>query len=44
MGRPINYTLMDMKEFKYRKDITDIFLYSILEGSKIIVVDEIGVS
>ena len=44
MGRQINYTLMDMKEFKYRKDITDVFLYSILEGSKIIVVDEIGIS
>ncbi|MDD5031638.1 MAG: hypothetical protein PHR36_01170 [Patescibacteria group bacterium] len=44
MGRQINYTLMDTKEFKYRKDITDVFLYSILEGSKIIVVDEIGIS
>ena len=44
MGRQINYTLMDMKEFKYRKDITDVFLYSILEGSKIVVVDEIGIS
>ena len=44
MGRQINYTLLDMKEFKYRKDITDVFLYSILEGSKIVVVDEIGIS
>ena len=44
IGRQINYTLMDTKEFKYRKDITDVFLYSILEGSKIVVVDEIGIS
>ncbi|MDD5071422.1 MAG: ArsR family transcriptional regulator [Patescibacteria group bacterium] len=44
MGRQINYTLMDTKEFKYRKDITDIFLYSILEGNKVVVVDELGVS
>jgi len=44
MGRTINFTLMDTKEFKYRKDITDIFLYSILEGNKVIVVDQIGIS
>jgi len=44
MGRQINFTLMDTKEFKYRKDITDVFLYSILEGSKIVVVDEMGIS
>lgn len=44
MGREINFTLMDVKEFKYRKDITDIFLYSILDGDKVIVVDEFGIS
>lgn len=44
MGREINFTLMDTKEFRYRKDITDIFLYSILEGKRIIVIDEIGIS
>ena len=43
LGREINYTLMDMKDFKYRRDITDIFLYSILEGKKIVAVDELGV-
>lgn len=43
LGREINYTLMDTKDFKYRRDITDIFLYSILEGKNIIAVDEIGV-
>lgn len=44
MGREINFTLMDLREFKYRKDITDVFLYSILEGDKVVVVDELGIS
>jgi hypothetical protein len=41
LGREINYTLMDAEEFKYRKDITDIFLYTILEGKNIKIIDEI---
>ena len=41
MGREINFTLMDVKEFNYRRNITDIFLYDILERKKIIVVDEL---
>ena len=44
LGREINYTVMDYKEFKYRSDITDVFLYNILEQKKLIVVDEVGVS
>jgi len=39
---PINYTIMSRQEFKYRKDITDRFLYSILESRKIVVVDKLG--
>ena len=35
---------MDTKEFKYRRDITDIFLYDILEGKKIVVIDEVKIS
>src|SRR3989339_444430 len=42
MGREINYTVMEVKEFKYRKDITDVFLYDILERRKIIVINELG--
>ena len=38
----INFTLMNQSEYKYRKDITDRFLYSILENKKIVVVDEIN--
>jgi len=36
----INFTLMPPSEYKYRKDITDRFLYSILENKKIVVIDE----
>jgi len=39
-GRSINYTVMTQQEFKYRQDITDRFLYDILEGRKIIIVDK----
>lgn len=44
LGREINYTLMDYDEYKYRSDITDVFLYNILEQKKIIVVDKLGIS
>ncbi|MFW5888510.1 MAG: hypothetical protein ACOCVY_02225 [Patescibacteria group bacterium] len=44
MGRELNYTVMDYDEYKYRSDITDVFLYNILEQKKIIVVDEVGLS
>lgn len=37
----INYTIMSREEFKYRKDITDKFLYHILENKKIVVIDKI---
>ncbi|OGF27598.1 hypothetical protein A2303_02935 [Candidatus Falkowbacteria bacterium RIFOXYB2_FULL_47_14] len=43
LGREINYTIMDTKEFRYRRDITDVFLYSILEAKKIVVIDELDV-
>lgn len=41
LGKEINFTLMDEKEFKYRKDITDVFLYEILEGRRMMIVDEL---
>ena len=44
LGREINFTVFDPPEFKYRRDITDIFLYGILEGRKMIVIDELGLS
>ena len=44
LGREINYTLLPGHEFRYRRDITDIFLYNILEGKKLVVIDELGLS
>lgn len=42
LGKEIDYTIMDSREFKYRRSITDVFLYDILEGRKIIAIDEFG--
>lgn len=41
LNRNINYTLMSKAEFLYRKDVTDRFLYSILESKKIVAIDNI---
>lgn len=35
----IRYTIMTKKEYQYRNDITDRFLYDILENRKIVLVD-----
>lgn len=40
MGYEVRYTLMSPEEFYYRKNITDRFLYSILEGKKIVMIDK----
>lgn len=40
IGREINYTAMTAQEFQYRKDITDRFLYNILENKHQVVVDD----
>lgn len=42
LGRPLNYTVMTYPEYKYRQDITDRFMFDILEGSKIVVVDKLN--
>ncbi|MFH1047844.1 MAG: hypothetical protein V1738_06085 [Patescibacteria group bacterium] len=39
IGREINYTIFTPTEYRYRKDLTDRFLYGILECRKIAVVD-----
>lgn len=41
IGQEVNFTLMDETEFYYRRDIMDIFLYSILNNSKIVMVDNL---
>ncbi|MFH1173182.1 MAG: hypothetical protein V1692_01470 [bacterium] len=41
LGSEINYTVMEYSEFKYRRDITDRFLYDILENKHITFVDKL---
>ncbi len=44
LDREINFTIMAPSEFKYRREIADVFLYSVLENEKMIMIDEIGIS
>lgn len=39
IGCELNYTIMTPQEYKYRRDVTDVFLYKILESKKIVVID-----
>lgn len=43
MGHEINYTLMPKEEFLYRRQVTDRFLFSLLEGEKIVMIDRVKV-
>jgi hypothetical protein len=42
MGKEVNYTIMTLQEYLYRKDMTDKFLYSVLEAPKNVVIDHLG--
>lgn len=42
LNREINFTVMTPTEYKYRKDMTDKFLYRILEGPKVVLINELG--
>lgn len=41
LDQRIRFTVMSKKEFEYRNDLTDKFLYTILENRKIVVTDKI---
>lgn len=41
LGGTINYTMMTFEEFKYRRDITDKFLYEILENKHLKIIDKL---
>jgi hypothetical protein len=41
LGREINFTILSEREFKYRQEVMDIFLYNILEGKIIILLDKL---
>ncbi len=42
LEREINFTILDEKEFKYRQEIMDIFLYNILEGKAVTLIDNLS--
>lgn len=44
LGREINYSLFDMKEFNYRMEMTDVFLYGVLERKKLMPINELDIS
>ena len=41
LQQPINYTVMTKEEFHYRRDITDRFIFNILENDRIVVIDHL---
>lgn len=42
IGKELNYTVMTPQEFKYRRQVTDRFLYGLLEAKKIVVLDNLA--
>lgn len=44
IDQELNYTIFTPKEYRYRKEITDRFLYAILEGKKIVLINQIDPS
>ena len=43
LGREVNFTFMEPGEFTFRLGMTDVFLYNVLEGKRLILIDEFGV-
>ncbi len=41
LGREINFTIMDEEEFKYRQEIADVFLHSLLNSRRLVLLDKI---
>lgn len=41
IGHQVNFTVMDKEEFKYRQEVADVFLHSVLNSRKIILLDKI---
>ena len=41
LGQEINYAILPKDDFQYRKDVTDKFLYDLLEGKNLIVVNKL---
>lgn len=43
VGKEIDYVIMDLHEFKYRKNMFDKFVLEMLEGPKQVLLDKIGI-
>jgi hypothetical protein len=41
LQQPINFTVMTKAEFQYRREITDRFIFTLLENKHIVVIDKI---
>lgn len=41
-GKQLRYTLMPKEEFDYRQEVADRFIFSVLNGKKIVVVDRVN--
>lgn len=44
LGAELNFTILSSSEFKYRRDITDVFLFNVLETRNIVVIDKMGIT
>jgi len=44
LGHEINYTLLSGSEFNYRRELTDMFLYNILENKKVVLIDNLDLN
>ena len=42
LEREINFTIMGEKEFRYRQELMDIFLFNILEGKTITLINNLS--
>jgi DNA-binding transcriptional ArsR family regulator len=40
LGHEINYTVLDEAEMRYRMDVMDRFVYAVLDGQKLVFIDE----
>jgi len=42
IGKEINYSIMDQKEYQYRQEITDIFVYDVMQAKKITLINDLS--
>ena len=42
LDREINYTIMDVGEFEYRRDMDDLFVGRLLKGNHVLIVDKLA--